>query len=319
MIGEMHSLETECQELAAAGVIDEAAAVRAAALERGAIFSVFEELRFILYAAVAAITAGIGLVVKDNLDRIGPLTLIVVLALVSAACYAAALRTLRQRKERSIGGDYLLLLGALIVSADLGYAESQFHWLGTEWQWYLLILAVFHGASAYAFSSRLLLSTAIAALAAWFGIEGRAATLFNVGGSAVSLGTHAIICSATLLVWRAANRRLGGPAAFESVFENFAANIGFWGALALCLTPGHRLAGFLILSALAAASVYKAMHSDEEIFAVYGTAYTALALCCLESQVIKYGIAVLLLELATVVTGAVVLWGFHRNAKTART
>lgn len=52
----MHSLEPECLELRAAGVIDEPAGVHAAALERGAVFSVFEELRFVLYAAVAAVT-----------------------------------------------------------------------------------------------------------------------------------------------------------------------------------------------------------------------------------------------------------------------
>jgi hypothetical protein len=313
MISPMHSLEMECRELEKAGVIAESVAARAAALERGTIFSVFEELRFALYAAVAAITAGIGLLVKDNLDRIGPITLIAVLALASAACYAAALRH-GQRKERSIGGDYVLLLGALIVSADLGYAESQFHWLGTEWQWYLLILAAFHGVTAYGLGSRLVLCTSIAALAAWFGIEGRAATLFNVESSAVGLGTHAIVCAATLLFWRAANRRLGGPDSFESVFENFAANIGFWGALALCLTPGARLLGLVLLAALAAASIFKALRGGEEIFAVYGTAYVALTLCCLEAQVIKYGLAVLLLELATVVAGALLLWSFHRHA-----
>jgi Predicted membrane protein (DUF2157) len=310
----MHSLESECLELQGAGLIDEAAAARAAAVERGSIFSVFEELRFALYAAVAAITAGIGLLVKDNLDRIGPITLIAVLALASAACYTTALRTEWQRKERSIGGDYVLLLGALIVSADLGYAESQFHWLGTEWQWYLLILAAFHGVTAYGLRSRLVLCTSIAALAAWFGIECQAAILFNAGGSAVKLGIHAIVCAGTLLVWRAANRRFGGPATFESVFENFAANIGFWGALALCLTPGARLLGLGILAALAAASIFKALHSKEEIFAVYGTAYAALTLCCLEAQVIKYGLGVLLLELATVVAGALLLWSFHRHA-----
>ena len=86
----MHSLETEFRELKSAGVIAEQAAVQAAALESGAIFSVFEELRFALYAAVAAITAGIGLVVKDNLDRIGPMTLIVVLALASSKMAAPA-------------------------------------------------------------------------------------------------------------------------------------------------------------------------------------------------------------------------------------
>jgi hypothetical protein len=314
MIGTMHSFEMECQELQKASVLAEPVAAQAAALERGTIFSVFEELRFALYAAVAAITAGIGLLVKDNLDRIGPITLIAVLALAAAGCYATALCTQWQGKERPIGGDYLLLLGALIVSADLGYAESQFHWLGTEWQWYLLILAAFHGVTAYSLRSRLVLCTSIAALAAWFGIEGRVATLFNVEGSTIGLGTHAIVCAGTLLVWRAANRRLGGPESFESVFENFAANIAFWGALALCLTPGARLLGLGLLAALAAASIFNAWRSGEEIFAVYGTAYAALTLCCLEAQVIKYGLAVLLLELATVVAGALLLWSFHRNA-----
>jgi hypothetical protein len=309
----MYSLEPECLELRAAGLIDEAAASRAAALERGSIFSVFEELRFALYAAVAAITAGIGLLVKDNLDRIGPITLIAVLALASAACYATALRTRWRGGERSIGGDYVLLLGALIASADLGYAESQFHWLGTEWQWYLLILAAFHGLTAYGLRSRLVLCTSIAALAAWFGIEGQAAMLFNVGGSAAGLGIHAIGCAGTLLVWRAANGRFGGPESFESVFENFAANIGFWGALALCLTPGARLLGLSLLAALAAASIFKALRSKEEIFAVYGTAYAALTLCCLEGQVINYGLGLLLLELATVIAGALLLWNLHRR------
>jgi hypothetical protein len=314
MIVAMHSLEMECQELGKAGVITEPVAAQAAALERGTIFSVFEELRFALYAAVAAIIAGIGLLVKENLDRIGPITLIVALALASSSCYAMVLRTHWQHKERSIGGDYVLLLGALIVSADLAFAESQFHWLGTQWQWYLLILAAFHGVTAYSLGSRLVLCASIAALAAWFGIEGRVATLVNAGGSNASLGFHAIVCAATLLVWRTANPRLSGPAVFESVFDNFAANIGFWGALALCLTPGARFLGLGLLAVLAAASIFKALRTEEEIFAVYGTAYTALTLCCLEAQVINYGLGMLALELITVVAGALLLWRFHHHA-----
>jgi hypothetical protein len=63
----------------------------------------------------------------------------------------------------------------------------------------------------------------------------------------------------------------------------------------------------------AAASIYKAWRRGEVIFAVYGSANTALTLCWLESQVMEYGVAVLLLELATVVSGALLLWSFHRT------
>jgi hypothetical protein len=314
----MHSLEPECLELRAAGVIGEPAASHAAALERGAVFSVFEELRFVLYAAVAAVTGGLGLVIKENLDRIGPLTLMAALALAAAGCYATALRTRMRGRTRTIGGDYLLLLGALIVSADLGYAESQFHWLGSQWQWYLIILAAFHGACAYALDSRLVLSLSLASLMAWFGIEGRVATVFGASGSAGNAGAHAIICAGTILVWRAAQGRFGASAQFASVLENFAANIGFWGTMAWCLTPGMRLYGIMALCVLAAACMVKALRSGEVIFLVYGITYTALTLCCMEEQIVKDSLLAAMLALATVLAGALLLWNLNQRVRAVR-
>jgi hypothetical protein len=179
----------------------------------------------------------------------------------------------------------------------------------------LLVLAVFHAATAYALNSPLLLCASLAALAGWFGIEAHIAALFDAMGSAGDLGTHAVICSVTILVWRAANHRLGGSAQFDSVFENFAANVGFWGALALCLNSGTRLAGVAILCALAAACIAKALHSNEEVFAVYGTAYTSLTLCCLEVQIIKPVLFGALLELTTIIVAAMLLWNIHRRLR----
>jgi hypothetical protein len=307
----MNSLESEYRELYQARVIDEATASRAAALERGAIFSVFDELRFVLYAAVAAVATGVGLLVKDNLDRIGPLTLIAGLGVAAAGCYANAVRAKLRGEPRSITGDYLLLLGALVASVDLGLAESQFHWLGSEWQWHLLILAAFHAVTAYVLDSRLVLCVSLASLAAWFGIEGHVADLLDAQGASGDLGNHAIVCAGTILIWRAANSRFGGSAQFEHVLENFAANIGFWGALALCLTSGTRLEGLAVLLVLAAASIVRALRSGQEVFAVYGTAYTALTLACLEAQVVKHSLAAALLALMTVLAGALLLWNLH--------
>jgi hypothetical protein len=314
-IRDMNSLERECLELETAGIIDAATASQAVALERGSIFSLFEELRCVLYAAVAAIATGLGLLLKEHLNRIGPATLVGVLLLAACGCYATALRARLYGQQRSIGGDYVLLLGALIASADLAYAESQFHWLGSQWQWQLLILAAFHAAAAYLFNSRLLLSLSLASLAAWFGIEEHIATLFASVGARGELGTHAIICAATILVWRAGNRRLGGSVQFETVFEHFAANIGFWGALALCLASETRLMGLAILMVLSLACTVKALRSKEEMFAIYASAYSSLTLCCLEGQVMKAGLAAALLQLITVVSGALLLWNFHGRMK----
>ena len=313
----MHSLEPEYVELTAAGVIDEIAMSRLVALERGTIFSVFEELRFALYAAVAAITTGIGILLKENLDRIGPLTLIIALALVAAACYGSAIRTRLRHESRMIVGDYLLLLGALIMSADLGYAESQFHWLGPHWSWHLLILAALHAATAYALNSRLVLSASLASLAGWFGVEGHISTLLQLDSSLSFSGIQAMVCAGVILLWREIHRRLSGAPQFEDVFEHFAANIGFWGALALTLSSDTRYAGVAVLVALAVTSIRKGKQESQEMFIIYGIAYTAGGLCYLEAQIIREGLFAALVELATVIAAVILLWRFHQKLKVA--
>src|SRR5579863_9358861 len=266
----MHSLEPEYLELLGAGKIDAAAASRAVALERGTDFSVFQELRAALYASVAAITSGVAVLLAKNLDRIGPLTVILALAVVAAACYGTAIRTRRRGETRSVGGDYLLLLGALILSADLGYAESRFHWLGSHWSWHLLILAALHAATAYVLDSRLVLSASLASLAGWFGIEGNLSALLNLDGMLGHAGVQAILCASVILAWREAHRYFGGNPAYLYVFENFAANAGFCGALALCFVKETRLAGLVALLSAAIVSIAKARRDNQEIFLIYG-------------------------------------------------
>jgi hypothetical protein len=310
----MHSLEPEYVELAAANVIDESTALRAIALERGEIFSVFEEIRFALYGAVAAITAGVGILVKQNLDRIGPLTLILTLALVAAACYANAIRTRLRRAPRSIGGDYLLLLGAFIVSADLGYTESQFHWLGTHWSWYLLILAAMHAITAYTLDSRLVLSVALTSLAGWFGLDGHIGSLLQLDGVIRNSGAEAMLCAGVILFWRLIHGRLGGAVQFIDVFEHFAANLAFWGALALCGTPDTRWVA-VALVAFAIVSIRHGLRTSQEAFVIYGIGYTAFGLCIVEAQTIGETVIAAAMALGTVVAALILLWQFHQRLK----
>jgi hypothetical protein len=311
----MHSLEDEYLELQAGGEIDAAAASRAVALERRSYFSVFQELRFVLYASVTAITSGIAILLGKNLDRIGPLTIILALAVVAAVCYGTAWRTRRRGETRSLGGDYLLLLGALILSADVGYAESQFHWLGPHWSWHLLILAALHAATAYVLDSRLVLSASLATLAGWFGVEANWGALLGIDGAPGREGVQAIVYAGVVLAWRQVHRHMRGNPAFLYVFENFAANAGFCGALAMCFARETRLVGLGLLMSIAIASLYKALRGNQEIFLIYAICYASLGLCCVEAQVFPFGLFAALLELATVVAGVTLLWVFHQRLK----
>src|SRR5690349_20663781 len=115
----MHSLVEELSELHSQGALDEADAVHAIALERRSLSSVHEELRAALYVGVALVITGIGILVGEHIDRIGPLTLVFALAIAGAACYVPAIRAKSRANGQSTATDYLLLLGALIVSADV--------------------------------------------------------------------------------------------------------------------------------------------------------------------------------------------------------
>jgi hypothetical protein len=314
----MYSLEAELEALHAAGDLDEVHACRMIAFERRAIFSLYEEIRATLYVAVALVVTGVGILVKEHLDRIGPLTLIIVLALAGAACYVPSFRAKTRGAAGSPVAEYLLLLGALLLSADLGYAETQFHWFGADWSRHLLILAALHAVTAYIFNSRLILSVALTSLAGWFGIDRGSGgiTVRHFETSALSL--RALLCAAVILVWRAIDERINA-ARFREVFEHFAANLSFWGALGWCSDAHDRVIGVLALCALATVAVRTALRSGTELFAVYGVGYTALGLSIVVGEMLELpSLAGAVAVLGIVLTATVVLRHLHERLKEAQ-
>src|SRR5215831_15019953 len=313
----MHSLEEELRELGSSGALDEAEAAQAIALERRTLFSLFDELRAALYAAVALVIAGVGMLVKERLERIGPFTLIFALAIAGAACYVPAIRAKSRAGGQSTVTDYLLLLGALIVSADVGYAESQFHWLGANWSRHLLLLTAFHAYAAYALRSRLVLPVALTSLAGWFGIERGPGNLSPWHFATPELGLRALACSAVMLAWRAIDQR-ANAGRFREVFEHFAANLAFWGAVGWCSNPHMRVVGVVTLVLLAAVAILKAFRSGAESFAVYGIGYTALGFSLVVAQVTDLTLFGATLVLVIVLTAAAALRRLHDVLKEPR-
>jgi hypothetical protein len=313
----MYSLEQELRQLRSDGVLDEPTAARDIAIERRTIFSVFDELRTALYAAVALVVAGVGILVKEHLDRIGPLTLIFALALAAAACYAPAIRAKSRGVLRSTVAEYLLLLGALLASADLGYAESQFHWFGANWSRHLLILTALHAFTAYTLNSRLVLAVALTSLAGWFGIERGPGSIPNWHLGTPELGLRALLCAAVMLIWRALDQHLSA-ARFRTLFEHFATNLAFWGVLSWCSDPNLRFVGVFALLILAWVAVRAALRSGTELFAVYGVGYSAIGLCVVVGHFISlpslFGASAVLV---IVLSAAALLRYFHDRLKDA--
>jgi hypothetical protein len=220
------------------------------------------------------VSTGIGVFISKHLDDIGPFAIAAGIGIAAAACYAWSFW--KRSREAALVDDYVLLLGALLFSADTGYIEHQFHLLGGSWPQHFLFLALLHGATAYFFRSRLVLSLSIASLAAWLGIERRNVdTIFE---APIETALRAFLCAAIVFVWRVIDRRVRPDTTFSPLFDNAAANLAFWGALTLAVRDESRLLGCAIAIALAVASATYARRSGEAIFMIYAWVYGTIAL-----------------------------------------
>ncbi len=163
------------ERLVADGILAPAEAVTPMHTARGELLSVRFELRALLWLGVSLVIAGAGLLVKENIDSIGPLAIAVTLAAAAAGCFVWVARVAPafswgEQVSPNLAFDYILLLGATLLGADLAFIEVKFTALGAAWPWHLLITSLVYAALALRFDSRMVLSLALSTFAAWRGV-----------------------------------------------------------------------------------------------------------------------------------------------------
>ncbi len=311
----MHTLEPELRALHEQGILDDETASRSIALDRGEVFSLHDELRATLYAGVLLVTAGVGVILARNLDRLGPLVIVLAIALAASACAVPAVRARLASRTPGVAADYLLLLAVLLASADLAYAERQFTLLGPLWSWHLLLLTVAAAAIAYTFGSALVIAVALTALAGWFGVGGSVGDAIYVAFSTPELGGRALACAAVIAAWRFANRRRRPDTRFSDVFDHFFTNLAFWGALAWCIEWPWLAAGLPLLAALSYGSVHRGLETGREVFLVYGIGYAALGICFVVVPRLDGTTTTMAFVLIVVCVAAAALWQLRRRLR----
>lgn len=311
----MYTLESELRTLHAEGALDDATASRAIALDRGDILSVHVELRLLMYAGVTLVMGGVGMILARNLDRIGPLAIVLSLVLAAIMCGVPAVRSRIAGRPLSTAGEYLLLLGVLLLSADLAYAEHAFKLLGPLWSWHLLLLAVFHASVAYAFRSSLVLAASLTALAGWFGVGGSFNAAVFDRPSTPDLGSRALICATAIATWRFADRYRDPETRFTDVFDHFATNVAFCGAIAWCGRMPWLLAGLPLVAIMGAAAIRRGLRTGREIFVVYGIVYGAIGICVAAVPRIGDGTATAAFVLLVVCVAAATLWQLRQRIR----
>jgi len=140
------------------------------------VFSVFYELRTLLYLGVMLFTTGVGILIYENIGDIGHLIAIGALFLTTAICFQYVFRKAAPYSHGKVITpvpyfDYIVLLGCLLFISVQGYVGFQFDLLDDNLGTSTLISAAFFFYAAYRFDHLGVLSLGITALASFFSIS----------------------------------------------------------------------------------------------------------------------------------------------------
>jgi hypothetical protein len=246
--------------LARDGVIRPEAAVDPLRAARGELLSVRGELRAILYFGVAVLMAGVSLLVKDNLDRIGPATIAAAIGLAAAVCLGWSLHrappfTWARSESPDWSFDYLLLLGILLLGADIAYIEAKFTPLGADWRHHLLLMSAVSGALALRCDSRMVWSIALSGFAAWRGIAAARVVDASWAPGRTALELNLIGCGLAFVALGLALRRFDRKAHFEPLTTFLGALATLAGLGLYALDPDGPWIAWALVFLVAAATI----------------------------------------------------------------
>lgn len=220
---------------------------------RGELVSLAIAIQVLLYLGVTALTSGVGLLFKDQLANLGPLAIASGVGAISAVCFFWVGRrspafSAREVTSPHFAFDTILVLGALLASADLAFVESRFSPLGDRWPLHLLVVSAFYVALALRFDSRTLFALSLTTFAAWRGVASTSMerTVFGLFSETDAIRVNALGCGIVFVLLGLALLR----GQIKVHFEPTATHLGWllvlqaiaWGIDSGPLGPLHRLA-----------------------------------------------------------------------------
>jgi hypothetical protein len=140
------------------------------------LFSVHNELKFLLYLSILMFTSGIGILIYQNIDTIGHVAILGLLLLVTLICFYFCFKNhMGFKKEEAPFQnplyDYLVLTAVILSCTFVGYLQFQYQTFGTHYGLATLVPTVISLFCAYYFDNKSVLSIGITGMAAYLGIS----------------------------------------------------------------------------------------------------------------------------------------------------
>jgi hypothetical protein len=274
------------RKLQAEGLISDASLQRIEDFEANRLFSLFWELRTLLYLGVLLLTGGLGILVYKNIDTIGHQAVLAFIAALTLGCFFYCWRKKLPFSPEQVPSptpffDYILLLGCLSLLIFLGYLQYAYNVFGDNYGLATFIPMVILFVVAFAFDHLGILSLAVTNLAAWAGIAITPLTILKTGNFSEShLIFTGLVLGATLLAAGRLTELRRFKAHFNTTYLNFGVHLFYVAALAglfkfdriwLLWFPGLVIVTFFFYT--------QAMMRRSFYFVVVTILYAYIALC----------------------------------------
>ncbi len=140
------------------------------------IFSVFYELRTLLYLGVMLFMAGAGILIYKNIGELGDIAAIIALTIVMIICFWHVYKNRQPYSHASVKQltpffDYILLLGSLLFVTIQGYLQFQYAILDDNLSTSTIVTALVFFYLAYRYDHVGILSLAITSFISFWGIS----------------------------------------------------------------------------------------------------------------------------------------------------
>jgi Predicted membrane protein (DUF2157) len=262
------------EEAYAEGLLSPISFRKIKAIQAFPLFSIYWELKVLLYLGVVLLSTGLGILIYKNIDTIGHQAVLLLIGITCIGsfyyCFNKKLPfSTKKVKTPNTVFDYVLLLGCLTFTIFIAYLQFQYNVFGQRYGLATAIPMVMFFAVAYFFDHLGVLSLAITNLAAWLGITVTPMQILSQNDfSSSGLIITGLLLGVLLMAASYLSRQKNIKAHFDFTYANFGMHILFISCLAAMFHFEHLYLIFFILLGLLAIYFYSKSIREKSFYIV---------------------------------------------------
>jgi len=285
------------------GILEKENHEKLIAIQDKKVFSLYAELRTLLYLGVLLFSTGIGILIYKNIGQVGHYASLLLLILGIAACLYFVVKhqvpySNQQVLEPNPYADYVLLLACLLFLSVLGYLQFLFGIFDDYLGFTSLLAAITFFALAYRYDHLGVLSMGITAFAGFWGIAVTPMKWYDFDFfNQLGLQWAGVFFGAGLFAAALLLNKFGIKEHFTKTYLNFAIIIGFLGFNSLLFySSENKLIAFGQLIAAVALAIYS-LKVRTMLYMIYAFVFGYIALTYLIFTTLDFEIELFLIYL----------------------